>query len=215
MRYFVVMSDGVIKPVNNVTKCKSTGRVYFDMDGKMYRYLTFVHDYESSRPWNRRILIPANCFQQFIHEDWYETGQMEYLLALDEEENEEMNYFQSTDFNAGFIYNQIERHTAPLLDKNSATSLESEITIPRIQVMPKGCGSIQEMDTLKATMRCVTEHFDAVYGKSFTLEFGSVYTQKQYFHFPYIITRKTKAKEMTIAEIEEALGYKIKVVGDK
>jgi hypothetical protein len=81
--------------------------------------------------------------------------------------------------------------------------------------MPKGCSAIQEMDTLKATMRCVVEHFDAVYGKSFTLEFGSVYTQKQYFHFPYIITRKTECKEMTIAEIEEALGYKVKVVGDK
>lgn len=213
MRYFVVMSDGVIKPANNVTKCKSTGRVYFDIDGKMYRHLTFTCDCEHYMI--KRILVPVYSFQRFIHDDWFETGDIKYIIALNEEENEELNYFQSTDFNAGFIYNQVERHTAPLLDKNSATSLESEITIPRIQVMPKGCGSIQEMDTLKATMRCVTEHFDAVYGKSFTLEFGSVYTQKQYFHFPYIVTRKTNAKEMTIAEIEEALGYKIKVVGDK
>lgn len=215
MRYFVVMSDGVIKPANGVTKCKSTGRVYFDIDGKMYRYLTLVYDYESSRPWNRRVLIPANRFQQFIHEDWIDTREVEYLIALNEEENEELNYFQSTDFNAGFIYNQVERQVVPLIDKCSATSLEAEITIPRIQVTPKGCSAIQEMDTLKATMGCVIEQFDAVYGKSFTLEFGSVYTQKQYFHFPYIITRKTECKEMTIAEIEEALGYKIKVVGDK
>ena len=213
MRYFAIMYDGVIKPATDIAKCESTGKIYFSVDDKMYRYLTVTREYDSKR--FNRIRIPAPAFQRFLHEDWYETREIEYLLALDEEENEELNYFQSTDFNAGFIYNQVERHTAPLLDKNSATSLESEITIPRIQVMPKGCCSIQEMDALKATMRCVTEHFDAVYGKSFTLEFGSVYTQKQYFHFPYTVTRKTKAKEMTIAEIEEALGYKIKVVGEK
>lgn len=125
-----------------------------------------------------------------------------------------MNYFQSADFNAGFIYNQVERQVVPLI-KDSAVSLEAKITIPRIQVIPKGCSTIQKMNILAATTKSVIEHFDAVYGKSFTLKFGSVYTQKQYFHFPYIITRKTECKEMTIAELEEALGYKIKVVRDK
>jgi hypothetical protein len=213
MRYFVVMNDHTIKPATNVSKCWKSDKIYFDVDDKMYRYLTVAREY-TCRKFNH-LLIPANAFQRFMHEDWYETREIEYLLALDEEENEEMNYFQSTDFNAGFIYNQVERQVVPLINKCSADSLESEITVPRIQVMPKGCSAIQEMDTLKATMRCVVEHFDAVYGKSFTLEFGSVYTQKQYFHFPYIITRKTECKEMTIAEIEEALGYKVKVVGDK
>ena len=213
MRYFVVMNDHTVKPATEVTKCESTGRLYFKVDDKMYRYLTVVREYDCKR--FNHIRIPAPAFQRFLHDDWFETREIKYIIALNEEENEELNYFQSTDFNAGFIYNQVERHTAPLLNKCSATSVESEITIPRIQVLPKGCSAIQEMDTLKATMRCVTEHFEAVYGKSFTLEFGSVYTQKQYYHFPYIVTRKVKAKEMTIAEIEEALGYRIKVVGDK
>ena len=38
---------------------------------------------------------------------------------------------------------------------------------------------------------------------------------KQYIVFNAEIKRKEPIKEMTITEIEEALGYKIKVVGDK
>lgn len=40
MRYFAVMSDNSIKPVTHVSKQGSTGIVYFDVDDKMFRYLT-------------------------------------------------------------------------------------------------------------------------------------------------------------------------------
>lgn len=216
MRYFVIMCDGVIKPANNVTKCESTGRVYFDIDGKLYRYLTLVHNYEGSRPWNRRILIPANCFQQFIHEDWYETRQIEYLLALDEEEDEELNYFQSTDFNAGVIYANLDKVMGSLLTRET-TSIEKEIRLPKIQAVLKSCGSIQEKETLDATVNAVLEHFAAVYGERFDIEmrhYNDTY-KRQYIVFEAKVKRKEAIKEMTITEIEEALGYKIKVVGEK
>lgn len=215
MRYFVIMCDGVVKPAVNVSKCKNSGRTYFDVDGQLYRYQTFGYACRTKWWGTQQLLVPMNSFQQFIHEDWLDTKQIEYLLALDEEENEELNYFQSTDFNAGVIYNQVEKLAVHMISNKHKQVASAEVVLPRIQVILKGCGSVKEMDTLTAMFRCVTEHFDAVYGKSFTLEFGSVYTQNQYFHFPYVITRKTEYKEMTITDIEEALGYKIKVVGEK
>lgn len=215
MRYFVVMSDGVIKPANNVTKCESTGRVYFDIDGKMYRYLIFIYNYEDSKPWNRHILIPANCFQQFIHEDWYETRQIEYLLALDEEENEEMNYFQSTDFNAGMLYSAVEKEAVKMLKDKGVLFYSSNYSIPNIQLIPKDCETFNEGDIIDATIRAATEHFEAVYGKNFKLDIYGWQRIKQYCLFFYRISRKEQPKEMTITEIEEALGYKVKVIGGK
>jgi hypothetical protein len=207
------MHDGVIKPATNISKHESTGRIYFDVDGKMYRYLTFVYDHESSRPWNRRILIPANSFQQFIHEDWYETRQIEYFIALDEEENEELNYFQSTDFNAGVFYSAIEKATSSMIKEE--TFIKREFIIPAIQLIPKNCSFLKEEEIIKATANAATTHFDAVYGKSFSLDITSWLRVKQYVKFDYTVTRKECYKEMTVADIEEALGYKIKVVGEK
>lgn len=213
MRYFVIMNDHTIKPATNVSKCENSGRVYFDVDGKMYRYLTVTREY-SSRKFNR-MLIPANAFQRFIHEDWYETREIKYLLALDEEENEEMNYFQSTDFNAGVMYTYVEKTVGLMLKDKGAISVLADFTIPAIQLIPKGAGSIQEGETIKATIKAATEHFEAVYGKNFNLNIYSWKMDKQYFKFEYSVKRKETYKEMTVAEIEEALGYKIKVVGDK
>lgn len=213
MRYFAVMKDNSIKAVTNVTKQKSTGIVYFDVDDKMFRYLAFIDDYENIR--YRRVLIPAYRIQQFIHEDWYESQHVDCLLSLDEEENEELNYFQSTDFNAGIMYTYVEKLAVHMINNKDKQVASTEIVLPKVQLVPKGCGGISEADTICATMNGVTEHFNAVYGKSFILEFGNCYNMKQHICFPFTITRKTEYKEMTIADIEKALGYKIKVVGSR
>ena len=213
MRYFVIMSDHTIKPATNVSKCWKSDKVYFDVDDKMYRYLTVVREYDSKR--FNHIRIPSPAFQRFIQEDWYETREIEYLITLDEEENEEMNYFQSTDFNAGVMYTYVEKTVGRMLKDKGAISVLADFIIPAIQLIPKGAGSIHEGETIKATIKAATEHFDAVYGKNFNLNIYSWKMDKQYFKFEYSVKRKETYKEMTVAEIEEALGYKIKVVGDK
>jgi hypothetical protein len=206
------MNDHTIKPATNVSKCGKSDKVYFDVDDKMYRYLTVTREY-TCRKFNH-LLIPANAFQRFMHEDWYETREIEYLLALDEEENEELNYFQSTDFNAGMLYSAIEKHAVKML-KERVYSTKDNYSIPNIQLIPKGCETCNEGNTIDATIRAATEHFKAVYGKNLELDIYGWQRNKVYCVFFYRITRKEPCKEMTIAEIEEALGYKIKVVGEK
>ena len=92
-----------------------------------------------------------------------------------------------------------------------------EIKLPKIQVVPTCAELIKETEVLDATMTAVLEHFVAVYGERFSLEmrhYPDPY-KKQYIIFETKISRKEAYKEMTITEIEEALGYKVKVVGDK
>lgn len=213
MRYFVVMNDHTVKLANNVTKCWKSERVYFEVNGKQYRYLTVIRDCDSKK--FNHIRIPAPVFQQFLYEDWLDTREIKCIIGLNEEENEELNYFQSTDFNAGVMYTYVEKTVGLMLKDKSATGVLADFTIPAIQLIPKGAGSIKEGETIKATIKAATEHFDAVYGKSFSLNIYSWKMDKQYFKFEYSVDRKETYKEMTVAEIEEALGYKIKVVGDK
>ena len=213
MRYFVIMHDHTIKPATNVSKCENPGRVYFDVDDKMYRYLTVVREYDCKR--FNHIRIPAPAFQRFIHEDWYETREIEYIIALDEEENEELNYFQSTDFNAGMLYSAIEKKAITMLKETNENEVSGAYHIPNIQVVPKGCDHIDDSKVIEATIKAATDHFKAVYGKTLELNIYAWQRVKQYCVFFYRVTRKEVHKEMTIAEIEKALGYKIKVVGDK
>ena len=161
MRYFAVMNDNSIKVVTNVTKQKSTGIVYFDVDDKMFRYLTFIDDYESLRC--KRVLIPAYRIQQFIHEDWCDAQHVECLLSLDEEENEELNYFQSTDFNAGMLYSAVEKKAVTMLKETNENVVSGAYHIPNIQVVPKSCGHIDDSKVIEATIKAATEHFNSVY----------------------------------------------------
>ena len=128
------------------------------------------------------------------------------LILLDEKENTDLNYFQSTDFNAGLIYGKVERNTVSLLKDADVDMAVSEISIPTIQLVPSNCTALKELDIIEATVRTVTEHFEAVYGKNFTLDFTSWKRDRQYFLFNYSVTRKEVYKEMTVSEIEEALG---------
>jgi hypothetical protein len=126
-----------------------------------------------------------------------------------------MNYFQSTDFNAGFIYNVLERKVLPLLKKSTTGSVKDEIQIPLIQLLPKDCTAVTETRILSETLTTTLGHFEAVYSKSFNLTFENPYCiGRQYYYIPYTITKKVMpSREMTIADIEQALGYRIKVIG--
>ena len=126
-----------------------------------------------------------------------------------------MNYFQSTDFNAGMLYSAVEKKTIAMLKETNEHSTSGAYHIPNIQVVPKGCGYIDDSKVIEATIKSATEHFNAVYGKSFELSIYAWQRVKQYCVFFYRITRKEIYKEMTVADIEKALGYKIKVVGEK
>lgn len=217
MRYFVLMSDGTVATATNVCEGHFYDGTHFTIGNIRFKYSPNSYLDETCGYHYIKYLNHDKPFYKFKpeYDEWYATDDIKYLLFLNEEEDEEMNYFQSTDFNAGIIYTCVEKTAVHMIKDKDRYAASTEVVLPKVQLVPDGCGVILEADTLWTTMKRVIEHFDAVYGKSFTLEFGNYYDKKQYFCFPYTIARKTEYKEMTITEIEEALGYKIKIVGEK
>lgn len=218
MRYFAVMSDGRVIKAEDVCEKRYTDNIYFTLDGVRVKYCRHPDCYED-------VITPGTSickrkhfpFYKLMNDEWWVCEYIDYIISLDETEDEELNYFQSTDFNTGIIYHKMEKALAPLLKEKSSTSVMGDVEIPIIQMLPAGksCGSVEEEKTINATSKAVIEHFDAVYGKNFSLALYSAKREKQYIKISYCISRKEEYKEMTVAEIEEELGYNIKVVGDK
>ena len=216
MRYFAILADNRIVPAStqddkDLVNCLYS--FYFTIDNDKYLYTP--NSYVQERLYFRPAL--RYCFYKYqpYDGDWYVTTDIKNIIALDEEENEELNYFQSTDFNAGIIYGMIEKELGRLFGDKSIKCFEKEIKLPKIQAVLKGAKYPTEI--LDATMATVLEHFAAVYGNHFDIEMRHYddVNHKQYIVFNVQVTRKGPVKEMTIAEIEEALGHKIKIVSDK
>ena len=208
MRYFVLTADNIIKPATDVHR-KNSNKIYFTVDNLKFVYTT--HEEYSSRHFFIGTHI-KHVFYYFSQESWHETQQIKYLFQFNEAEDEELSCFQSTDFNAGVMYNIIEQTAMPL---NDCEIFRYNLTIPAIQLVPKHIRDfVEEEDLIKATVKVVTDHFEAVYGEKYSLDIYKWEQEKRHYRFYFSVTRKKAFKEMTITEIEEALGYKIKVIGD-
>lgn len=201
MRAFVQTLDYDIMPATNVYETEDS--IYFMLNDVKFKY-----DMKDS--YSRKL----TAFQQFVNGKWMYTMRIRYLHLLDEEMNEELNYFESTDFNAGVIYSRVEKSVVKHLIKEEADEVSISLDLPKIQML------IDDVVTdphkvMENTLNVVKHHFEAVYGKSFTIDYMTWHRNKQYIAINYKVSRKVQPKEMTVEEIEEALGYKIKVVGNK
>lgn len=217
MRCFAVMSDNRVLPATGIVQGRFVDGIHFSVGFTRYKYYPgrgiYEYEYDEARFCCKQI----NFFKQ-VDTDWFATEDVKMLLMLENTEDTDLNYFQSTDFNAGVIYGRTEKLAVRMIKDPSFFPLNkasSELELPIIQMIPKGCTAITEHEVIEATLNTVAEHFEAVYGKSFTLKFASWKKDKQYYKFEYTVTKKDVYKEMTVAEIEEALGYRIKVVADK
>ena len=209
---YVVMSDGRIRVPTDV-HTTIYDEIKFTLDNKLYRYCKTASEIGFEA---RKYITSNRYFTMWHNHQWLYTADIAYLYQIKEEEDTELNYFESTDFNAGVIYNKVEKAFAPALKDTSLQEIEGYATLPTIQVLPKIIlPGVTEEEIINATCKSVIAHFDAVYGKQFTLCFPDCKHDKQYIKFKYIVKRKNAYKEMTVEEIEAALGYKIKVVGNK
>lgn len=134
-----------------------------------------------------------------------------------------MNFLQSIDFNAGIIYNQIDKLAIKVLTGADSISSSGYVSLPCIQVFPRDLLGISISRNYIATAdkeriiaeikHAVINQFDAVYGSHLTLVFNDWNYEKQYVLMTFTISKKEKYKEMTIEDIEKALGYKVKIIG--
>ena len=216
MRYFVITADDRIVTATDVCSGSFYDGTHFTVGNDRFKYDPYCQMEEIERI-GYRYPFHKVCFYKRAYDDWNATSEIKYLIVLNEEENLDMKYFQSTDFNAGVIYAKLDRSMGDMLIGDKTKFIIKEIHLPEIQLLPKCFGMVQEAKILDATKTAVLAHFTAVYGERFDIDLG--YRQdpsrKQYIVFEARITRKETTKEMTVAEIEKALGYKIKVVSDK
>lgn len=216
-RIYAVMSDGKIVTPKCVEMYKDTKKIRFQVNGVDYMYNPYWGYEELAVPLNIHTIVRvSNHFKAFRYRQWSYTDDVAYLYQIDPEEDEELNYFESTDFNAGVIYNKLERNVVEMIKNKNITASGCGVTLPKIQVMPGILlNDITEEAIINTTAKTAIKHIMAVYGKSFYVSFEKYEANKQYITFSFEVRRKEVYKEMTVAEIEKELGYKIKVVGDK
>ena len=125
-----------------------------------------------------------------------------------------MNYYHSPEFNAGFIWNKIERSIGLMMSQKQ-DSCTDRIYLPKIQISPKAftLGEVQYIAGNVAKINnIIIDTFNAVYGKRFEIDLTDSMCSAN-VKFVYTIRCKPAHKEMTIEEIESVLGYKIKIIG--
>lgn len=227
MKYFAVMKDGTIKVADVLYKTQN-GKIQFRIDNKDYMYnptpCLYAEDIYSYK-WCARYRPVVHFMEHiggtpcniYLEENWIYTWSIEQLIAIDEEEETDMNKFTSTDFNAGFIYAKIDKAMGEVL-RDTLSCLDGTVTVPRVQMLPCiSCGSVTELDIIEATHKQVCEQFENVFGKTYNLTLGIKESPKHQYIVTYFKVEKKEPekKEMTIEQIEKELGYKIKVVGNK
>lgn len=214
---YAVMSDGrIVIPTNVDIENYPHKRIEFTVNDKTYMYRDVYQDDYELFDGNIRIHIPKTSFKVFHNSEWFYTDDVCCILITNPEEDEELNYLETTDFNAGILYNRVEKAVYPALKDNSIDSTVGTLSLPAIQVLPKiTFQRTSEEDIINAITKKIADHFDAVYGKTFSITFPTFRKVKAYVEIDYVITRKHSYKEMTIEQIEKELGYKIKVVGEK
>lgn len=216
MKYFILFKSGRLA---SAVKIQSNHSYRNDTDSYMadnteYCYAERIYTCETADYYEQRISYTLPTFYSYRPENgcWFVDRNIKCIIAIDEKENEDMNKLQSTDFNAGMLYYNIEKLMGTMLKQNH-NMIVMEYSLPRIQVLP--CVDGTDNDLIVSTIKHkALSQFNNVYGNKFTLKFECVDSIKPYITFKYSITRKEEVKEMTIEEIEKKLGHKIKIVGE-
>ena len=150
------MNSGKIAKATNICEGKFYDGIHFTIGNDRFKYDPCFHVEEAN--YKYRYNFHIDCFYKYHYDDWCTTDEIKYLLFLNEEEDSDLNYFQSTDFNAGVIYASIDKAMGSMLG-GSTSCIEKEIRLPKIQVAPKCAGLIKETEVLDATTTAVLEHF--------------------------------------------------------
>ena len=126
---------------------------------------------------------------------------------------------QSKDWILGYVFSRLEKYIIEGHMKKLDNIDNHIISVPKnwfgLQATKNPCVTLSEeerhdyIDRLNE-LCCALNHKNGSYLFSI-----AVRPDQQYMEFAMAATRLPEVKEMTIAEIEKELGYKIKVIGDK
>lgn len=125
---------------------------------------------------------------------------------------------QSLDFIIGYVFAKVDKavfkHFWTYEHRNE---LIVSIDVPKIWFGLTSCSSVTNDITgsIKYSLReKICNNLKDSYPK-LDIVCERIVPEKQYIRFDFRVKRKEVVKKMTIAEVEEALGYKIEIVSDK
>ena len=125
---------------------------------------------------------------------------------------------QSLDFIVGYVFTRVDRaifrHFWTYENKNE---LIVSIDVPKIWFGLTSCSSITNDingDKKHELMQKLNDVLNSLYPKLDSV-CDKIAPEKQYLKFHLKVNYKEQVKKMTVAEVEEALGYKIEIVSDK
>lgn len=123
---------------------------------------------------------------------------------------------QSLDFITGYIFAQMDRSIFKHFNIKKDTLVES-IIVPKIWFGLSSCHQVTNditgdkkyllRENICGTLKDLYPKLDAVCER--------IVPDNQYIRFDFRVKLKDVIKKMTVAEVEEVLGYKIEIVSDK
>lgn len=221
MKYFILFKSGRVASAIKIQSNHpyENNKYSYIADDTEYCYADRIYTFETVNYYKPRISYTLPAFYSYRPENgcWFVDRDIKCIIAIDEMEADDMNKLQSTDFNAGILYAKIDRDTCQLIkdyEERKRTVFTNSHNFSKSQLFPGYWRGIQAESIVDSIKKTVETQFNLEYGEQYELRLANDYPSGSYYIFGYSITRKEEAKEMTIAEIEEKLGYKIKVVGE-
>jgi hypothetical protein len=123
------------------------------------------------------------------------------------------------DFIAGMLFNRIE-HSIDKFDNNIHPNFLIKGSVFNFDASAENiplwsCGTFKDT-FIENVCQIVTDFFIEKYEDDFELHLKREFPYKEnHIKIAVHIKKKNKTKEMTISEIEEQLGYKIKIINEK
>lgn len=125
---------------------------------------------------------------------------------------------KSLDFITGYVFAKMDRSIFKQFGRNETkeTLIES-ITVPKIWFGLSSCQQVTndiKGDEKYILRENICETLNSIYPRLNTV-CERIIPEKCYIRFDFKVKYREVFKKMTVPEIEEALGYKIEIVGDK
>lgn len=123
---------------------------------------------------------------------------------------------KSIDFISGYVFRKMEKSIFDNLCTTSDNSFNDSQFVPKIWFGLTSCSNI--LNDIKGDKKYeLTIELQNALNDLFpklNIEIVRIIPERQYIRFDYTASKKEERRKMTVAEVEEQLGYKIEIISD-
>lgn len=123
---------------------------------------------------------------------------------------------KSIDFISGYVFRKMEKSIFDNIYSDSDDSFNDSQFVPKIWFGLTCSGNI--LNDIKGIQKyALKEILENTLNDLFpklNIEIVRIIPERQYIRFDYTASKKEERRKMTVAEVEEQLGYKIEIISD-